>query len=327
MSRWPTRNIASVTALVLLALARGEEAEDRVVTKVSDAPRLHLVEDFATDAEMDHIMEKAFDAMKPQNINAETGMVTELPVGGSDILKNVYNRMSSVFPGVGRSTTGWAHDTFRVRRYLQDGVGITGGDYHPPHTDWFSSTPGDTSHVLIISMILYLTSPEKGGTTLFPAAWVNGTKGYHFQPKRGSLAAWWSCHTNGTQDFDSSHESTPVTEGIKWNAARFFYDNTVKCSEPSAKTIKAPVAARSLRDQGHSSTVMFGNSFPKGVWTSPEGTNHEGATPRPGAFARNRSPHTAEITSQTDVYTKLAMAKTNPVEVAQKRIAKLRMEL
>ena len=39
--------------------------------------------------------------MKPQNINAETGMVTELPVGGSDILKNVYNRMSSVFPGVG----------------------------------------------------------------------------------------------------------------------------------------------------------------------------------------------------------------------------------
>jgi len=64
-----------------------------------------------------------------------------------------------------------------VRRYLPEGVGYEGGDYHPPHTDWFETEKGDSSNVLIISMLLYLTSPEKGGTTYFPFAWHNGTKG------------------------------------------------------------------------------------------------------------------------------------------------------
>merc|ERR1719171_3209149 len=106
--------------------------------------------------------------------------------------------MSSLFPGVAAPATnnGYFGDTFRVRRYLDKEHGIKGGDYHPPHTDWFTSTPGDTSHVLIITMILYLTSPEVGGTTFFEAAVVNGTRGYHFAPKRGNLAVWWSCYKN-----------------------------------------------------------------------------------------------------------------------------------
>ena len=194
---------------------------------------------------------QAFENMKPQNYKAETGMVYELPVHSSPLLTGVHKRMSSIFPGVStpKNPEEAYHDTFRVRRYLADGVGYAGGDYHPPHTDWFSSIPGDTSHVLIISMILYLTSPEEGGTTYFEHAWVNGTKGYHFQPKRGDLAAWWSCYRNGTQDFTSSHESTPLKQGIKWNAARFFYDNVNKCSTPAATTIKvSPASTNYLRD-------------------------------------------------------------------------------
>ena len=78
-------------------------------------------------------------------------------------------------------------ETFRVRRYLPDGVAYEGGDYHPPHTDWFETDTGDNSNVLIISMILYLTSPEKGGTTYFPHAWHNDTKGSTSQYSRSLL--------------------------------------------------------------------------------------------------------------------------------------------
>merc|ERR1712086_853962 len=273
---------ALACVLVVHAQYSSESDSDTVERKVhfvgdsADGPRLHLVENFATDEEMDLIMKSAFENMRPQNQKAETGIVHELPVGSSPVFQNVYRRMSSVFPGIGKSHVGPGenHDTFRVRRYLQDGEGYQGGDYHPPHTDWFSSTPGDTSHVLIISMILYLTIPENGGTTYFPRSIVNGTQGYHFKPKRGNLAAWWSCHRNGTQDFDSSHESTPVLEGIKWNAARFFYDNTNKCASPAANTIRVPKAADALKDMGHSSDSMYGTSMPDGVVASPEGTSH-----------------------------------------------------
>jgi len=148
---------------------------------------------------------------------------------------------------------------------------------------------------------------------------VNGTKGYHFQPRRGNLAAWWSCYTNGTQDFSSSHESTPVLEGIKWNAARFFYDNVDKCSSPAATSIRAPVAARSLEDRGHSNNVMFGSTFPQGVWTSPEGTNHAGG--------KARNPYHTEEKNKDLTKAYIDLARKNPVEVAQKRIARLKLEL
>jgi len=97
--------------------------------------------------------------------------------------------------------------------------------------------------------------------------------GYHFKPKRGSLAAWWSCYRNGTQDYTSEHSSEPLLQGIKWNAARFFYDDTKMCKTPAAKTIRAPNAVLSLRDPGPSTSVRFGTTFPDGVWTGPSGTS------------------------------------------------------
>jgi len=296
--------------------APGAELEWRRVQSPGDqdGPRLHLVENFATDAEIDHIMQKAFHHMKPQKQQAETGMVYELPVHQDNITRDVYHRMSSVFPGVGNTGRKATYDTFRVRRYLEAGKGFRGGDNHPPHTDWFQSTKGDTSYVLIISMILYLTTPEKGGTTFFPQKWDNGKKGYGFEPKRGHLAAWWSCHKNGTHDLDSTHESTPLLKGIKWNAARFFYDNVDKCSFPPANFVQVPKAAKHLRPQGDSTKTMFGFDFPKGVWVTPQGTSH-GGTPPVSKYS-TPVPHNVNKAKRD-----LEMARRNPVEVAQKRIA------
>jgi len=336
-------NLEQTTAAVLLlsCLACFAHAEDTVTRVVQhpgdnpDTPRIHLVENFATDEEMDYIMKEAFHNMKPQNQEAETGMVYELPVARSDITKNVYNRMSSVFPGIGRNNEAeHTTDTFRVRRYLADGNGVAGGDYHPPHTDWFQSTKGDNSNVLIISMILYLTSPEEGGTTYFPQAWVNGKKGYHFQPKRGNLAAWWSCYRNGTQDWHSSHESTPIKAGIKWNAARFFYDDTRKCDFPAASTVQVPAETNHLRDMGDSMNSMFNTTFPEGVWVTAQGTSH-GHTPPKGS-RRNEHGYDVQYGQETqdekvkrllelyEVDKVMQAAKRNPAEVAQKRMAMMK---
>lgn len=42
---------------------------------------------------------QAFNDMRPQGPNTPTGMVTELKVDSTPTSKNIYNRMSSVFPG------------------------------------------------------------------------------------------------------------------------------------------------------------------------------------------------------------------------------------
>merc|ERR1719162_2057150 len=207
------------------------EMVERQVEHADTLPRLHLVRDFASDAEMDYIIKEAFPNQRPQDQNTETGMVTELPVNGP-LLTGIFDRMRSVIPALAKplATEGPSHgmETLRVRRYLPDGIGLKGGDYHPPHTDWFEPEKGDLSNVLIVTMILYLTSPEEGGTTYFQHAQKG--KGYHFQPVRGNLAVWWSCYNNGTQDFHSDHSSEPLLKGIKWNAARFFYADVKKCA-------------------------------------------------------------------------------------------------
>ena len=74
---------------------------------------------------------------------------------------------------------------------LSLGVGIKGGDSHSAHADWYD-TKGDLSNVLVVTMLLYMTTPEEGGSTFFPE-FQNGPgkeKGYHFKAKRGDLAIW-----------------------------------------------------------------------------------------------------------------------------------------
>jgi len=291
--------VVAIAALHVLAV----DMVERPVIKIGDtiAPRLHLVENFATDAEMDEIMKTAFLNMQPQDQEAETGIVHELPIGDSKTFETLYNRMSTLFPGVAVKTgEDKARETFRIRRYLPKGVGFSGGDYHPPHTDWFEANgKGDISNVLIITMIVYLTSPEKGGTTYFKNAVVDGKNGYHFQPKRGNLAVWWSCHTNGTQDFNSEHSSEPLLEGIKWNAARFFYDHTKKCNTPSARTVMVPKAADSNVPMTNSSKVMFGTTFPPGVSTSEKGTITN-ATVHGGGYGQDFTDEDLRLAGEND---------------------------
>jgi len=266
-----TRLLVCLALFVCCAATEEVEMVERQVEHVDMLPRLHLVRDFASDAEMDYIIQHAFPDQRPQDQNTETGMVTELPVRGSTLV-GVFDRMRAVLPALAPKMNDNTHgmETLRVRRYLPDGIGLKGGDYHPPHTDWFEPTKGDLSNVLIVTMILYLTSPEAGGTTFFQHAQKG--KGYHFQPVRGNLAVWWSCYNNGTQDFHSDHSSEPLLKGIKWNAARFFYADVKKCASSAQDMILVPKAADNNKPMASSFDVMYNTTFPPGVSVSEKGT-------------------------------------------------------
>jgi len=261
------------SARVLLCVVASEEQVTRSVEHIpGPGPRLHKVEAFATDAEMDHIIARAFPGQKPQDQETETGIVTELNVSGDPVLVGVFDRMRSLLPALAKPMGDSSSlETFRVRRYLPDGLGLKGGDYHPPHTDWFVPNQGDLSHVLIVTMILYLTSPEEGGTTYFKHAM--NEKGYHFLPVRGNLAVWWSCTRDHQQDWLSDHSSEPLKKGIKWNAARFFYADTKLCEENVEDSILVPKAADSNVPMKSSFDVLHNTSFPEGVSVTERGTS------------------------------------------------------
>jgi len=254
----------------------------QVVNEVhSVGPRLLHVKNFASDFEMDHIIKQSFQQMRPQMQNTETGVVHELPVNGDPILEAIEERLKSVVPGVGKERedkfSGDGAETLRVRRYLPDGVGYKGGDYHPPHTDWYERPGMGKDDALLVTLMIYMTSPEEGGQTHFESA--NDGKGYNFQPVRGDLAVWWSCTKDGKQDMKSMHEAIPVKKGIKWNATRFLYDNVKVCSSEAAKEIMVPKVAFDNVPSTDSMKTMFGTTMPNGVTTGPMGTADSDAEP------------------------------------------------
>jgi len=285
--------IVLVAAFIACSLAfEGSEnyAPELVDTPVDvvhyENPRLLHVKNFASDFEMDHIIKHSFENMRPQMQNTETGVVHELPINGDPILEAIEDRMKGIFqnevgPKRDRSFKGDGGETLRVRRYLPDGVGFKGGDYHPPHTDWYELPGMGVGDALLITLMIYMTTPEEGGQTRFADA--NGGKGFDFQPRRGDLAIWWSCTKDGKQDMKSMHSAVPVKKGIKWNATRFLYDNTKKCSTEPTKTIPVPKVALSNVPQTDSMKTMWGTDMPTGVTTSAKGTYDAAAPPDPYA--------------------------------------------
>lgn len=266
------------TAAAAFAAAGPDEIMTPVITVGGSEhkPRVYHIKQFATDAEMDHIMNSSFHYMLPQEQDTETGMVYELPIGQDPILKGYYKRLYDLFPGgIGTPPSKAKDQTIRIRRYMPQALGanhtgLVGGDYHPPHVDWFETTPGDLSHVLLMTQMLYLTSPEEGGETDFPFAF--GGKGYKQLPIRGDLVIWWSCVPAGTRDPLSEHASLPLKRGIKWNAAYFVYDNVKKCNVEPVKEINVPAATAQNIPMKNSSECLFGTTYPSTVSVSAKGT-------------------------------------------------------
>ena len=82
---------------------------------------------------------------------------------------------------------------------------------------------------------------------------------------------------------------------------------------------------------------MFGTTFPKGVWATPEGTQMEGQTEDTDSLAAYRAYQEAEEEESYNAEAKqvdmenvneaVELASTNPREVAQKRLLALKGEL
>jgi len=208
------------------ALSPKKHSEDQYMNysmhSLSTAPRVSTITDFLSDEECDHLMKLAQPQLARSTVTDESGASNGvidnrrsskgvfLDKNGNDpIMQRIENRIAAM--------TGMPVENGEQIQVLQYGVG---GEYQP-HYDYFTAnTPGgkaslDRGGQRLISLIMYLNTPEAGGETIFPKAKLSVT------PKRGSAVLFYNCNPAGNDDPMTLHGGAPVKAGEKWIATKW----------------------------------------------------------------------------------------------------------
>ncbi len=109
------------------------------------------------------------------------------------------------------------------------------GQKYEPHTDYFhDKVNSDPSHggQRIATVLMYLTTPEEGGETVFPQGspkvegpeWSEcAKKGLAVKSVRGNALLFYSLHPDGREDPRSLHGSCPTLKGTKYSATKWIH--------------------------------------------------------------------------------------------------------
>ena len=208
---------------------------------LSTSPRSVIYRNFASDADCDAIVEAAKTRLhksglalkkgetveKTKNIRTSSGTFLTSNMEKSGALKRVEEKMA-------RATHIPAShgEAYNVLRYEI-------GQKYDSHYDVFDPAQyGPQTSQRVASFLLYLTTPDEGGETVFPLEGENGLNrlrgidytscevGLKVKPRKGDALLFWSVHPNNTFDRSSLHGGCPVVSGTKYVATKWIHDNS-----------------------------------------------------------------------------------------------------
>lgn len=202
------------------------------VLQLTDRPRAYQLKGFLTDAECDYLIENARAHLInstvidnkthksiPSNVRTSAGMFFAL--GGNEVARAIEARIAKVthIP----ATHG---EGLQVLRYVN-------GQEYKPHHDFFSEGFPDTgSGQRLATVLMYLTTPEEGGETVFPlgrplsqgSEWSPcAREGLSLKAVRGDAVLFWALKLDGSVDRHSLHGSCPTLKGEKWSATKWIH--------------------------------------------------------------------------------------------------------
>lgn len=108
---------------------------------------------------------------------------------------------------------------------------------YKPHFDYFHddlNSQEESGGQRIATVLMYLSTPEEGGETVFPSAPVKvsgpgwsecARAGFAVKPRKGDALMFYSLHPDGSKDLASLHGSCPVIKGEKWSATKWIHVN------------------------------------------------------------------------------------------------------
>jgi prolyl 4-hydroxylase len=190
------------------------------------SPAVWLIPNFLTDEECSHLVNLANDKLyRSEVLDNESGQSlvnefrsswqTHLAIGHDPIVADIERRLAQ-----------------HVNLPVEHGEGMQIiryeiGQEFKPHHDYFDpDCPGFAGTLKgggqrRTTVLIYLSEPEAGGETLFPA--IN----LRVKPTKGHALVFNNLRNDGSLDVNSLHGSIPVSAGEKWVATKWVRVNAI----------------------------------------------------------------------------------------------------
>lgn len=202
------------------------------VDHINWRPRAFRFKGFLTPSECDFLIQQAKPSLRnstvldnkshrpvPSKVRTSAGMFFRR--GENAVIRNIEDRIAKVthLPiehGEGMQVLKYEH----------------GQEYQPHHDFFHDGFPDRGSGQRIATVLMYLTTPEEGGETVFPLGrphvrgdgWSDcAKKGHAVKATRGDAIFFWALHPDGSKDRSSLHGSCPTTKGEKWSATKWIH--------------------------------------------------------------------------------------------------------
>ena len=208
------------------------------IEQISWEPRAFVLHGFLTDEECDHLIKlgtptlvksSVVDSKTGESVDSDvrTSSGTFLQHGQDEVVARIEDRISHV-----TMLPLENGESLQILKYVN-------GQEYKPHTDYFhdkvNSNPAHGGQ-RIATVLMYLSTPEDGGETVFPYAagdpvtgdeWSECAKeGLAVKAIKGNALFFYGLKPDGKGDSKSTHGSCPTLKGEKYSATRWIHVGT-----------------------------------------------------------------------------------------------------
>ncbi|CAI6009529.1 unnamed protein product, partial [Closterium sp. NIES-65] len=203
------------------------------ITRLSWQPRAFLYSGFLSHDECDHLITLARDKVSRSSVaDNESGksVLSEIRTSSGTFL-NKYQ--DDIVKRIEERIAAWTFlpkehgEAIQILKYEI-------GQKYEAHFDYFfDSVNTQMGGHRVATVLMYLSTVEAGGETVFPNAQPRpptdatasecANRGLAVKPQKGDALLFYSLHPDGTTDQSSLHASCPVIRGEKWSATKWIH--------------------------------------------------------------------------------------------------------
>jgi prolyl 4-hydroxylase len=223
-----------------LAAHRAPGVMNMTIKAISCAPRAFEIDNFLSDAEVDHILDIVANQHKLKRSETGTGEVsttrtsktTWVPRHTDPVMDAVFRRVADALrmdEALLRRRKEDERPDMETRAGINEDLQIVhydvGQEYTAHHDFGYDSELRPDSPSRFVNLCMYLNDVPEGGTTSFPR-WRNAetNEPIHMKPKKGKAMIFYMLNPDGNKDDLSQHAANPVIEGEKWFANLWIHD-------------------------------------------------------------------------------------------------------
>ena len=212
--------------ILLLFLAC--RVEGREMEELSKNPKVYLIRNFLSDSECDYLISYAKPKLEPSKVAYQhDGQPRPNKNRTSSHMYCPYNHGDVILLSIEKRITELTSIPHSHGENIQIAHYAVGAEYVAHYDSFDLNTPGGaiygkTGGQRKATFLMYLNTPEKGGSTYFPKVRVNIT------PVKGNAILFYNVDDTGKVDLLSLHGGAPVLAGEKWIATRWLRERPFK---------------------------------------------------------------------------------------------------